>query len=127
MTDRFPPPLNVAIKLAANSTYKHRLGAVVVKQKKIIGRGWNSIRHHKWSKYYEYSCSCHAESAALLDCSATLRGFHLYVARINKDCSPRLSRPCQSCLRIMRDMGGKQVTYTTNPFENNDGFATIKL
>ncbi|WP_407069865.1 hypothetical protein, partial [Loigolactobacillus coryniformis] len=70
----FPPPLTVAIQLAENSTYKHRLGAVVVKQKKIIGRGWNKLRHHKWSKHYEYPCSCHAETSALLSCNGPVCG-----------------------------------------------------
>lgn len=118
----YPPPLLAAIKLAENSTYKHRHGAVLVKHGRIVGRGINSIRHHKYSKFYPYPCSCHAETAAILDCRTSLRNSVLYTARINTSSFYRNGSPCLSCRNLLYDLGIRVVIYTTN-----NGFAKEKL
>jgi deoxycytidylate deaminase len=118
----YPPPLLAAIKLAENSTYKHRHGAVIVKHGKIISRGTNQLRYHKLSKYYEYRNSLHAESCAILRTRCDVRKTVLYVARINNAGNPRLSAPCKECTTLLHQMGIKSVIYTTN-----DGWEKIKL
>lgn len=109
-----PPPLNAAIKLAENSKLQHRHGAVIVKHGKIIGRGYNKIRHHRFSRYYPYKEACHAESAAIMDSDTDSTGSVMYIARINRQGIMRNSMPCGCCRNLLSDMGIKRVVYTTN-------------
>ena len=111
----FPKPLRVAVKMAENSTYKQRLGACLVKSGKIIGKGFNRLRHHKFSFSYPYLHQYHAECGALLHSpTSCIMGSSLFVARINRMGITRLAKPCSSCMSLLRDHGIRQVTYTTN-------------
>ncbi len=118
----YPPPLLAAIQLAEHSTYKHRHGAILIKHGRVIGKGINSIRHHKYAKFYQYKCSCHAETAAILNCRGDWNRSILFVARINSSGVGRNSMPCSSCRALLIDLGIKKVVYTTN-----DGFKEEKL
>lgn len=117
-----PPPLNAAIKLAEHSTHQHRHGAVIVKHGRIIGRGFNKIRHHKYSKFYPYAEACHAEAAAILDSSCDVRYSTVFVARINLMGNYRNSAPCRNCRNLLASLGFRRVVYTTN-----DGYSVLKL
>lgn len=57
--------------------------------------------------------SVHAEVAALRAWGGTnLRNATLYVARIGRDGTPMMSKPCANCQQALRDAGVKKVVYT---------------
>ncbi len=119
-----PKPLQVAAFMAEKSTYKQRLGACLVKHSKIISYGHNSLRHHKYSLWYNWPNQYHAETDVILRSNySSLLGSHLFVVRINRLGETRLAKPCNSCMRLIRDHGIKRVTYTTN----EGGYETTTL
>jgi deoxycytidylate deaminase len=55
--------------------------------------------------------SVHAEEAAIARIQ-DLRGAVLYVARINNQGEPRMSKPCDGCQGLIDKSGIKKVIYT---------------
>lgn len=111
----YPPPLRRAIKEALKSDFRYRLGAVVANKNKIISAGHNSRRHHKYSDFYSWKGTCHAETAAILKAPfGTLAGSTVYVARVNAKGKQLLSKPCHCCLALMHSVGVAKVIYTTD-------------
>jgi len=93
-----------AIKLAKQSAKKgeYAIGAVVVKNNKIIGKGMNS-------SFGEKDSSCHAEVVAMRKASKRLKNRYL------KDCILySTAEPCCMCvgLAIWCQLGG--IVYGTN-------------
>lgn len=99
--------LNVATGEARKSTYLYRLGAVVLRKNKIVGRGYNKLKTHpKLSKYGYYSC--HAECDAIMRAS---EGDTLVVVRLLKSGKLCCSKPCDRCLKFAKDYGIKKIYY----------------
>lgn len=96
-----------AVREALKSAETFRLGAVVVAPgRRIVSRGHNRNLN---------SCglwSVHAEMDALWKCRDA-RDVHLVVARVLRDGSTALSRPCAACARAISRRGVARVTYTT--------------
>jgi deoxycytidylate deaminase len=100
---------------------KHRLGAVVVdKRGHIIGQGYNVMKTHPKSNSYERRI--HAEFAAILACNASTEGCTIYVYRGMKNGSMACSKPCQYCLKMLKQYGIKDIYYT-----NQDGYGKLSL
>ena len=57
--------INIASNEAEKSSLLMKHGCVVVKNGKIVGRGYNSARCTSRDNFISNSCSCHAEIAAL--------------------------------------------------------------
>ena len=57
--------INIAINEAEKSSLLMKHGCVVVKNGKIVGRGYNSSRSTSSDNFISNSPSCHAEIAAL--------------------------------------------------------------
>jgi len=57
--------INIASNEAEKSSLLMKHGCVVVKNGKIVGRGYNSPRSTSRDNFISNSCSCHAEMAAL--------------------------------------------------------------
>jgi tRNA(Arg) A34 adenosine deaminase TadA len=57
--------INIASIEAEKSSLLMRHGCVVVKNGKIVGRGYNNPRSTSRDNFIQNSCSCHAEMAAL--------------------------------------------------------------
>lgn len=57
--------INEASNLAKKSTLLMKHGCVLVKNGRIVGRGFNSSRSASSDNFIKNSCSCHAEMAAL--------------------------------------------------------------
>jgi tRNA(Arg) A34 adenosine deaminase TadA len=112
---KLPPPLSAAIVEASKSEHKHRVGAVVTDRGgRILGRGFNQIRGHRWSDLYEYPEQYHAETAALLNIRSSRRKPHtIYIARINRGGLLRLAKPCPHCFQIINTQNIKKIVYTT--------------
>jgi deoxycytidylate deaminase len=117
-------------KQAANiSDYKNtHIGCVAVYQGQIIGLGCNCNKTHPTQKYYnKYRIQdesllpkLHAEISCLngirhLD--VNFSKVKLYIYRIRKDQPFGMARPCPSCMAAIKDLGIREIYYTTN-----DGF-----
>ena len=103
------------------------VGCVAVYHGTIIGVGYNSNKTHPLQKYYNryreeegndhFAPKLHAE----IDCINSIRGMDiafskvkLYIYRICQDRPHGLARPCPSCMAAIRDLGIREIYYTTD-------------
>lgn len=113
---------------------KTHIGCIAVYQGNIIGIGCNSNKTHPTQKYYnsyrrKNSSSFIPKLHAEISCINSIRNLDvnfskvkLYIYRIRKDQDYGISRPCPSCMAAIKDLGIKNIYYTTN-----DGFAYEKI
>ena len=113
--------------------YKTRIGCVAVYQGNIIGIGCNCNKTHPvqkfYNKYREQSDTMLPKLHAEISCINSIRNLDinftkvkLYIYRIRKDQPFGLSRPCPSCMAAIKDLGIKDIYYTTN-----DGYVYERL
>jgi len=96
--------LKMAAKQALKVPYNQRLGAVVVSGGRLLSRGFN-----------DYTRNMHAECSALIKLwPSNCKGATLYVARLRKEQDWGMSRPCPECQKKIRELGIKEVIFTTN-------------
>lgn len=107
------------------SDYKQKVGCVIVMKHRIISSGHNSkTRCHAIQAKLDkerLGCECvglvHAEIDALLPLLKRKDDFSrasIYVYRERKDGSLGLSRPCGSCMRLIKKLGIKNIYYTND-------------
>lgn len=112
---------------------KTHIGCVAVYQGNIIGIGCNTNKTHPSQKYYnkyrEYSEQLLPKLHAEINCINQIRHLDinfskvkLYIYRIRKDQPYGMARPCPSCMAAIKDIGIKDIYYTTN-----DGYANEKI
>ena len=106
--------------------YKTHVGCVAVYQNHIIGIGCNCNKTHPTQKLYNRyripSDSMPPKLHAEINCINQIRHMNinfakvkLYIYRIRNDGLPYgMARPCPSCMAAMRDLGIRDVYYTTN-------------
>ena len=122
-----------ARKVANISDYNRiHIGCVAVYQGQVIGLGCNSNKTHPIQKKYnryrngeDFIPKLHAEISCLNQIKHLNINFSkvkLYIYRIRKDQPFGLSRPCPSCMAAIKDLGIKNIYYSTN-----DGFVHEKL
>lgn len=123
-----------AKNIAAISDYsKTHIGCVTVYQGQVIGLGCNMNKTHPTQKYYNryrkpsdvMLPKLHAEISCLNQIKHLDINFakvKLYIYRIRKDQPFGLARPCPSCMAAIKDLGIRDIYYTTN-----DGYAYEKL
>jgi tRNA(Arg) A34 adenosine deaminase TadA len=114
MKDRY---IRLAIQQAAQSSMDVRVGAVLVKQKHVMGTGYNRkddpyLRTGMVKKLHP-NFGMHAEVAALANVSETYNA-DLYVVRLRKDNSIGLAKPCESCYHYLSMMDVKNVIFSDN-------------
>lgn len=119
-----------ARNIAVISDYgKTHIGCVAVYQGQVVALGCNCNKTHPAQKYYNRyrkpSDSMLPKLHAEISCLNQLKHFdlnftkvRLYIYRIRKDQPFGLSRPCPSCMAAIKDLGIKDIYYTTN-----DGYA----
>lgn len=93
-----------------------RIGAVIVRGGRIIGRGHNkySGKIEKFEKLLNIELwSLHAEMNAILDCNGDVEGATLFVAGVKKNGRRVYCRPCEHCLKIIKQMPFNAVYYET--------------
>jgi len=120
--------LKLAAKQAKKSSFKYRLGAVIVKGGRILSTGYNvvgkstALFKHRWN-------SIHAEQSAILRLLKQprglehLRGATLYVTRILSNGCFSLAKPCPVCMGTIRAVGISKVVYSIS----NEETGTISL
>lgn len=121
-------------KLAASvSDYpKIHIGCIAVYQGNIIGIGCNTNKTHPIQKYYNHfrtiDDSSYNDSDSLLpklhaeiNCINSIRYLDinfrkvkLYIYRICHDHPHGMSRPCPSCMAAIKDLGIRNIYYTTD-------------
>lgn len=108
--------LDKAVSLALISDYKQfRHGAIIVKNGKIVSVGVNYYINdpRNMADNLLKGVSCHAEVAALNSARKTnLDGATIYVARVLRDGTPAMSKPCNECQKALKARGVKKVFYT---------------
>lgn len=106
--------LNLACRLAEQSTATKRHGAVIVKGGRVISKAYNAYINKPFFTSPEHMdrCSVHAEVAAIRKAKGSLKGATIYVARLNARGEERFSAPCDDCTSILNDRGIRKVVYT---------------
>jgi deoxycytidylate deaminase len=103
-----------------------RIGCVAIYKKQIIGSGYNTNKtnpiqmHYNKYRNFEWSSNSqsilHAETSCILSIKNLDINFSkvkLYIYREDKSGHTALSRPCQACMHAIKDLGIKEVNYTT--------------
>ena len=123
-----------ARQIANISDYKKQhVGCVAVYQGQVIGLGCNTNKTHPIQKFYnKYRIKSdnmlpklHAEISCINQIKHLDINFSkvkLYIYRIRKDQPFGLSRPCPSCMAAIKDLGIRDIYYTTN-----DGYSYERL
>tara|TARA_B100001939_G_scaffold321815_1_gene311736 strand:+ start:51 stop:443 length:393 start_codon:yes stop_codon:yes gene_type:complete len=125
--DSFSHFLPTAIKIAKKSSHRCKHCALIVKNNKIISKGFNRCLGHKNGQN-----SYHAEHEAIFHCEkGDLRNADLIVIRINTSLAPEdidinktpidklfvNSKPCKKCTSLiekcMHKYGLRNVYYST--------------
>ena len=100
---------DAAVIQSHKSSYKQKLGAIVVFKGDIVGKGHNKVLGTGNIRTDGF----HAEIEALNNCNASQRkGATVYVCRINKKEEIVMAKPCHACEVKMRKMGVKYVWYS---------------
>ena len=108
--------MRMAAKAAMNSKFEqHRVGAVIVKGGNILATGFNSRQPSSLLG----TPTRHAEGAAILTMLKEHRqhdlvGSSIYVTRFTRGGRVGLSRPCDACMGLIRAVGIRNITYTTD-------------
>ena len=115
-----------ARRVASISNYnKFHIGCVAVYQGQIIGLGCNCNKTHPTQKFYNkyrgYSEIMLPKLHAEISCINQIKNLDinfskvkLYIYRIRNDQPFGLARPCPSCMAAIKDLGIKEIYYTTN-------------
>lgn len=109
---------------------RHHLGCVVVLKHKIISSGYNSntrcnsIQSKLDTDRHGVYCpgKVHAECDALtplIKNRVDLKNAEIYIYKQHKDGSLAMSRPCPSCMKLIKSCGIRYINYTTE-----QGFAS---
>ncbi|MBC9705732.1 MAG: hypothetical protein H9W81_12345 [Enterococcus sp.] len=110
--------LNLAMKTAEASECTQRHGAVVVKSGSVLSIGLNKWRNdaaladEMFASGKSTDISVHAE----IDALSRVRnpaGSVLYIARVNKQGEPMMSKPCNACAKAIEEAGITKVVYTS--------------
>jgi deoxycytidylate deaminase len=110
---------NIAKDLAHMSEHHFRVGALIVKGRRVLSTGYNKTKTHTIirNKIDRYSLcdKLHAEMAAILNARTDIIGAKLYILRVCPDnkYGTGMSKPCNLCMRLIRASGIKDVFYTT--------------
>jgi deoxycytidylate deaminase len=104
----------IAEKLALQSPFlKHRVGAVIMKGKRVLSSGFNSLRYSNITG----RPTSHAEASAITKLLQERRmgdlvGADLYVTRFTRSGVVSCARPCNHCENLIRSVGIRRVFYT---------------
>ena len=117
------------------STFKqHHLGAVLMYKGNVLARGFNSYRSSPIQKEYNkergfdverWQSTLHAEIHCLSKVNQLDIDFskaNLFVYREYRKGGKALARPCPACMKMIKDLGIKNIYYTTP-----DGFAQERI
>lgn len=113
--------------------HKTHIGCVAVYQGNVIGIGCNCNKTHpmqkKYNKYRKQSDFMLPKLHAEISCMNSIQHLDInfskvkiYIYRIRKDQPYGLAHPCPSCMAAIRDLGIRDIYYTSN-----DGYVHERL
>lgn len=103
------------LKIARQSASNYRVGAVLAKGNKILGRAFNCAKSHPNGSGRFFTL--HAELRAIwrfMRITSSLKNCQLYVARVSKTNKLGMARPCQDCLLFIRSLGIHTIHFTSS-------------
>lgn len=112
------PFILLAATMAHKSDSKYRLGAVLVKKKRVVSTGYNDMsRSHpimrRYAPHGKIIKNLHAEVDCCIGLSPEeMNGTTMYVTRVLKNGLLASSKPCKICHKFLTTMGVKRVIYT---------------
>jgi len=104
------------IELDKNINPRTRHYAFVLNKNKIVSIACNSLKTHpNLLKYgYHENAKIHAEMGAIIKSGTFLhRGNKLITFRFDKSGNLNQGKPCPSCQRLLKDVGMREVWYST--------------
>lgn len=107
--------IKLALKVAAKSQHKFPMGAIIAAGNRILAFGINKYRTHPQQiNHYtnDIGGSIHAELDAIISCCNS-NGATIYIARLFKDGTAGMAKPCVLCQNIIETAGIKKVVFTT--------------
>lgn len=109
---------NIAKDLAITSEHHFRVGAVIVRGRRVIAAGCNKTKTHTIirNKIDRFSLcdKLHAEMAVILKARTDITGAKIYILRVSdNENGTGMSKPCDLCMRLIRNSGIKEIIYTT--------------
>lgn len=98
-----------------------KIGSIIVKKKEILSVGINQekthpmqMRYNKFNSYNVKNAFLHAEIDAIRKVSIDdLEGSSIYIYRKDLIGNIAMCRPCRACMRAIKDLGIKNIYYTT--------------
>jgi len=112
--------LDRAKKVAKTSKCRVKHGAIIVSGNSILSFAVNRDRNNPcFVDHPKRDASVHAEIGALRMASKT-KGAVMYIARVNNQGEPRMSRPCAKCMEAIKAAGIKRIVYTVQHAEDFD-------
>ena len=128
-----------AKQIAEISDFKKvHIGCVAIYKGNIVGIGCNTNKTHPVQKYYNQFRNPDGEDISMvampklhaeINCLNQLKHMNvnfskvkLYIYRMRNDRPYGMARPCPSCMAAIRDLGIRDIYYTTN-----DGFVHERL
>lgn len=105
--------------------HKTHIGCVAVYHGNVFGIGCNCNKTHpmqkKYNKFRKKSDGLLPKLHAEINCINSIKHLNinfskvkLYIYRIRKDQPFGLARPCPSCMAAIKDIGIRDIYYTTN-------------
>lgn len=116
--------LGYAITAAGMSTCKARHGAVLVKNGNVLAIGVNAMKNDPHIVTPEGPnvlppdvsvmdmMSVHAEEAVLRANAEEAENSVIYIARVSAEGKPTMSKPCESCQKLLKKYGVKRAIWT---------------
>ncbi len=104
--------VSIAAKEALKSPCKQGMGAVLVKNKRVIAQGYNRfVGIEPVLTHYGLLYTLHAEmevirKAGLID----FKGHTLYIGRWNN----KMAKPCEVCMKVIVKAQIPRIVYSTN-------------
>lgn len=114
-----------AKNIAEFSDANQKLGCILVYKGKVLGTGFNCSKTHPIQKIYNKKrfpeedvlhtihAETHAISPLLHKSSIDWNKVTLYTYRIKKNKPYGMSRPCASCMALIKKIGIKKICYST--------------
>jgi tRNA(Arg) A34 adenosine deaminase TadA len=114
--------LSEALELARKNEVEGlpKMAAIISKRKRIIATGLNSRKTHPMMQRFtdnHLKVCLHAEIAAITNALKThtekqLKGSQIFVARVLKDGSRGIAKPCAVCQKALDEYGITSVYWT---------------